>query len=246
MTQAKRSNGKHTSRRNGILGALPLLEYERLVGKMERVELKLGAILYKANQSIKHVYFPEDAVVALVHTMEDGRTVEVGIVGREGLIGIDIFLGGASTPDHAVVQIEGKALRIKTHSFRKELRFASALRLLLLRYTRVFVSVLSQSIACSRHHNIDQRLARWILTMHDYAPLEIPMSQECMAAMLGVRRSGISTAAFHFKERGLISYSRGRITVLGRRGLESKSCECYHIIKKRYRPLSTRVLHLKS
>ena len=246
MIQLKRAKRSSTSLRNGILGALPLPEYERLVEKMERVELKIGAIVYEADESIEYVYFPEDAVVALVHTLQDARTLAVGIIGPEGLVGIDIFLGGESAPERALVQIGGNALRMKTFNFRLETRFATPLRLLLLRYTQVFLSELRQCAACSRHHSVDQRLARWILTMRDYTPFEIPASQGVMAAMLGVRRAGISIAAFNFKARGLISYSRGRITVLGRWGLERESCECYHVIKKRYRAMSPRILHLTS
>ncbi len=221
--------------RNQILGALLRTEYRRLVGRMEHVELKRGAILYRANQKIEHVYFPEDAVVAMVDTMANGRTVEVGIIGSEGLVGINIFLGGVTTPDKAVVQIPGGALRMRSRELRREIRFGSPLQRLLLRYTQAFVAVISQSVACCEHHSVEQRLARWLLTMHDYTrPREFSMSHRSIAAMLGARRSGVSVAAAVFRKLGLISYRRGRIMVLDKPGLELKSCECHQFIKQQY------------
>jgi CRP-like cAMP-binding protein len=221
--------------KNKILGALLRTEYRRLVGRMEHVELNRGATLYRANQSIEHVYFPEDAVIAMVDTMANGRTVEVGIIGIEGLVGINMFLGGLTTPDKAVVQIPGRALRMKSREFRKEVRFGSPLQRLLLRYTQAFVAVISQSVACCEHHSLEQRLARWMLMMHDYTrPHEFLMSHQAIAAMLGTRRSGVSTVAATFRKLGLISYRRGRIMVLDKRGLELKSCECYRFIMRQY------------
>jgi CRP-like cAMP-binding protein len=221
--------------RNQILGALLRTEYRRLIGRMEHVELTRGTILYRANQRIEHVYFPEDAVVAMVDTMANGRTVEVGIIGSEGLVGINIFLGGVTTPDKAVVQIPGGALRMSSRELRKEIRFGSPLQRLLLRYTQAFVAVISQSVACCEHHSVEQRLARWVLTMHDYTqPHEFLMSHQSIAAMLGARRSGVSVAAAMFRKLGLISYRRGRIMVLDRLGLERKSCECHRFIKEQY------------
>jgi CRP-like cAMP-binding protein len=220
---------------NAILGALLRTEYRRLIGRMEHVELKRGAILYRADQKIEHVYFPEDAVVAMIDTMANGRTVEVGIIGIEGLVGINIFLGGIATPDKAVVQVPGGAMRMRSRELRREIRFGSPLQRLLLRYTQAFVAVISQSVACCEHHSLEQRLARWMLMMHDYThPHEFLMSHQAIAAMLGARRSGVSVAAAIFRQLGLISYSRGRIKVLDKSGLELKSCECYRYIKRQY------------
>jgi CRP-like cAMP-binding protein len=220
---------------NRILGALLRTEYRRLIGRMEHVELKRGAILYRAEQEIEHVYFPEDAVVAMVDTMANSRTVEVGIIGIEGLVGINIFLGGVTTPDKAVVQVPGGAMRMRSRELRREIRFGSPLQRLLLRYTQAFVAVISQSVACCEHHSVEQRLARWVLTMHEYThPRELVMSHLNIAAMLGTRRSGVSVAAASFRGLGLISYSRGRIKVLDKSGLGLKSCECYRYIKRQY------------
>jgi CRP-like cAMP-binding protein len=200
--------------------------------------LKRGEVVYRADQKIEEVYFPEEAVIAMVDATEDGRTVEVGIIGREGIVGINIFLGGAVTPDKAIVQLPGGAMRMKSADLRKEVRFGSPLQRLLLGYTRTFLAVISQSVACSEHHNIEQRLARWLLTMSDYAgSREFLMTQESIAAMLGVRRVSISDAAAKLQATDLISYRRGRINVLDRPGLGKKSCECYRFIRRQYQTL---------
>jgi CRP-like cAMP-binding protein len=224
--------------RNSVLAALLATEYKRLLPRLEHVTLKRGAVVYRADQKIEEVYFPEEAVIAMVDATEDGRTVEVGIIGREGIVGINIFLGGAVTPDKAIVQLPGGAMRMKSLALRKEVRFGSPLQRLLLGYTRTFLAVISQSVACSEHHNIEQRLARWLLTMSDYAgSREFLMTQESIAAMLGVRRVSISDAAAKLQAADLISYRRGRINVLDRPGLEQKSCECYQFIRRQYRTL---------
>jgi len=181
--------------RNDILRALLNSEYKHLHPKLERVDLKLGEIIYQADQRIDHVYFPETAVVAMIDTVEDGATVEVGIIGHEGMVGINIFLGCLVTPDKAIVQIRGKAMRMKTNDLRDELRFGSPLQRLLLRYRQALLAVISQSVACSQHHTVAQRLARWLLTMHDYAESnEFQMPHKSIAAMLGTRREGVTEA----------------------------------------------------
>ncbi|MGZ5065160.1 MAG: Crp/Fnr family transcriptional regulator [Usitatibacter sp.] len=228
--------------RNGILGALAQTEYRRLVALMERVELERGDVVYQANRDIHYVYFPEDAVIAMVDTLEDGRTVEVGVIGSEGMVGINIFLGGVTTPDKAVVQLSGAAFRMASTALRKELRFGSPLQRLLLQYTQVFLAVMSQSVACSQFHRLDQRLARWILTMDDYAhPNTLTMSHEFIAQFLGVRRAGVAGAASLFRSEGLIDYRRGRITVMDRAGLERRSCECYRFIRDQHQALRDKV-----
>lgn len=221
--------------KNRILAALLATEYKRLLHKLERVTLKRGEIVYRADQKIDAVYFPEDAVVAMVDTTDDTRTVEVGIIGREGIVGINIFLGGIVTPDKAIVQISGDAMRMKSKDLRKELRFGSPLQRLLLDYTRAFLTVISQSVACSQHHTVEQRLARWLLTMSDYVSThEMLMDQKTIAAMLGVRRVSVTDAARKFQADALISYRRSRISMLDKSSLRKKSCECYLIIRQAY------------
>lgn len=224
--------------KNRILAALLATEYKRLLHKLERVALKRGDIVYRADQHIDAVYFPESAVVAIVDTADDTRTVEVGIIGSEGLVGINIFLGGVVTPDKAIVQISGEAMRMKSKDLRKELRFGSPLQRLLLDYTRAFLTVISQSVACSQHHTVEQRLARWLLTMSDYVSTrEILMDQKTIAAMLGVRRVSVTDAASKFQADALISYRRSRISILDKPGLRKKSCECYRVNRQTYEAL---------
>lgn len=223
---------------NSILAALLAAEYRHLLPKLEHVTLKRGAVVYRADQNIEEVYFPEDAVIAMVDTTDDRRTVEVGIIGSEGIVGINIFLGGVVTPDKAIVQLAGGAFRMKSKDLRKAVRFGSPLQRLLLDYTRTFLAVISQSVACSQHHGIEQRLARWLLTMNDYAGArELRMDQQSIAAMLGVRRVGVTEAASRLRAAGLIRYSRGRIYILDKAGLGRKACECYRFIKQEYQSL---------
>jgi len=205
---------------------------------LERVDLKRERIIYQADQRIDYVYFPETAVVAMIDTVEDGGTVEVGIIGHEGMVGINIFLGCLVTPDKAIVQIAGSAMRMKTNDLRKELRFGGALQRLLLRYTQALLAVISQSVACSQHHTVGQRLARWLLTMHDHAESdEFEMSHKSIAAMLGARREGVTEDAGKFQAAGLISYRRARIKILDEAGLRRKSCECYRFIRRQFNGL---------
>jgi CRP-like cAMP-binding protein len=231
--------------RNGILAALLATEYKRILPRLEHVKLQRGEIVYRADQDIEAVYFPEEAVVAMVDTTSDRHTVEVGIIGREGIVGINIFLGGVVTPDRAIVQLPGGAFRMKSKDLRKEVRFGSPLQRLLLNYTRTFLAVISQSVACSQHHNVEQRLARWLLTMDDYAgSRDFLMDHQSIAAMLGVRRVGISEAAKRLKAAALIDYRRGRITILDKPALEKRSCECYRFIKREYENLQSEVPRL--
>jgi CRP-like cAMP-binding protein len=231
--------------RNGILAALLATEYKRILPRLEHVKLQRGEIVYRADQDIEAVYFPEEAVVAMVDTTSDRHTVEVGIIGREGIVGINIFLGGVVTPDRAIVQLSGGAFRMKSKDLRKEVRFGSPLQRLLLNYTRTFLAVISQSVACSQHHNVEQRLVRWLLTMDDYArSRDFLMDHQSIAAMLGVRRVGISEAAKRLKAAALIDYRRGRISVLDKPALEKRSCECYRFIKREYENLQSEVPRL--
>jgi CRP-like cAMP-binding protein len=221
--------------RNNILHAPLNSEYRHLSPKLEHVTLKRGEIIYQADQRIDHVYFPETAVVAMIDTVEDGSTVEVGIIGHEGMVGINVFLGSLVTPDKAIVQISGTAMRMKTTDLRKELRFGSPLQRLLLRYTQALLAIISQSVACSQHHTVAQRLARWLLTMHDRAESsEFEMPQKSIAAMLGARREGITEAAGKLQAARLITYRRASIRILDEASLKKRSCECYRFIKQQF------------
>jgi len=235
---SRRAPPAGTAVRNRILAALLASEYQRLLPRLEHVTLKRGEIVYRADQNIEAVYFPEEAVVAMVDTTDDRRTVEVGVIGREGIVGINIFLGGIATPDKAIVQLPGGAMRMKSKDLRREIRFGSPLQRLLLEYTRTFLAVISQSVACSQHHSIHQRVARWLLAMSDYADSgEFLMVHESIAAMLGVRRVSVTEAAQKLQAAALISYRRGHIRVLDKAGLVKQSCECYLFIRQQYQRL---------
>jgi CRP-like cAMP-binding protein len=221
--------------RNSVLAGLLVADYRHVLPKLEHVTLTVGQVLYHADQEIKDVYFPEDAVVAMIDALDDGRTVEVGIIGREGFVGINVFLGGVITPDKAVVQLSGGAMRMSADELRGEMRFGSPLQQLLLAYARTFLAVISQSVACSQHHDIERRLARLLLTMNCYTGSRgFPMLQESMAALLGVRRAGVSGAAGKLQAQGLMRYRRGRISNVDGRRLERMSCECYRFIRQQY------------
>ena len=221
--------------KNDILHALLNSEYKHLRPNLEQVDLRRGEIIYQADQRIDYVYFPETAVVAMIDTVEDGGTVEVGIIGHEGMVGINVFLGCMVTPDKAIVQISGSAMRMKTNDLRKKLRFGSPLQRLLLRYTQALLAIISQSVACSQHHTVPQRLARWLLTMHDHAESnQFQMEQQSIAAVLGVRREGITEAAGKLQAARLISYRRGSISILDEAGLKKRSCECYRFIRRQF------------
>jgi CRP-like cAMP-binding protein len=223
---------------NSILADLLASEYKHLLPLLERVTLTRRQVIYRAAQRIDWVYFPEDAVVAMVDRMHDGSTTEVGIIGREGIVGINIFLGGVATPDRAIVQLPGRAMRMNAKDLRKELRFGSPLQRLLLDYARTFLAVISQSVACSQHHTIEQRLARCLLTMNDYTDSgEILLDQSEIANLLGVRRVGVSAAARELRSAAVVRYSRGRINILDAAELGKKSCECYRFIRKQYEHL---------
>src|SRR5688572_22691024 len=204
----KRSrSGDVSSIRNDILRALLNSEYKHLRPRLERADLKAGEVIYRADQSIEYVYFPETAVVAMMDTMENGATVEVGIIGHEGMVGINMFLGHRVTPDKAIVQLPGSAMRMTADDFCKDILFGSPLQRLLLRYTQSLLAVISQSVGCSQHHTAAQRLARWLLTMHYYAEAkQFEMSQESIGGVLGVRRAGVSGAARELQAKGLIAY----------------------------------------
>lgn len=220
---------------NQILAALPKDEYQDLFSQLERVSLNLGDSIYEADASISHVYFPETAVFSMLASMEDGRTVEVGPIGNEGLVGLRVALGATTTPDRVLVHIAGTAMRLKATSLKTELLTnQSALSRSLTRYTRMLLAMTARTSACNKLHSIEQQLARWLLTMNDYVGNELRMTHDLMALTLGVRRAGVSVAANNFRSSGVINYRRGQIQVFDRKGLEAIACECYQVVKAEY------------
>ena len=220
---------------NRILAALNKTDYENLFSQLERVSLPQGESIYEADAPIKYVYFPETAVFSMLATMEDGRTVEVGPVGKEGLVGLRVALGAETTPDQVVVHIGGDALRLKAIDLKAQLITGrTLLSHNLTRYTRMLLAMTGRTCACNKLHSLEQQLARWLLTMNDYVGDELRLTHDLMALTLGVRRAGVSVAASSFKSSGFIDYRRGSIQVVDRPGLEAVACECYRIIKAEY------------
>jgi CRP-like cAMP-binding protein len=220
---------------NRILNTLTRADYERLWPHLEPVELRLGQTLYHPNEPVTHVYFPNRGTVSVVSVFSGGETVEVGMVGNEGMFGVCVFLGSVSTPLEAIVQMPGDALRMRAETLRHEFSKGGLLQDLLLRYTQAFITQIAQTAACNRAHPIDGRLARWLLMCQDRAHSDtMQTTHEFIATMLGVRRAGVTEAACLLRERKLIDYRRGVVTVLDRPGLEALSCECYPIVKREF------------
>lgn len=217
---------------NRLLAALPASEYERLAPHLQLVSLPIRQVLYEPNEPIKYVYFPIGSMVSLVSIMKDGSTIEVGLVGNEGMVGIPVILGGNITTTQAFVQVSDNALRMDADLLKSEFNRGGQLQLLLLRYTQALLTQVSQSAACNRFHTIEERLARWMLLVADAVESdEFMLTQEFISQMLGTRRSGVTVAAGTLSQAGMLRYSRGKITILNREALEATSCECYGVIR---------------
>lgn len=221
---------------NQLLAALPVAE--QLVPSLEVVDLKSGQILYEPNEPIQFAYFPQRTVISLVSIMENGATTEVGLVGREGMIGLPVIWGGRSMTSRAIVQIPGDALRLSAERLQQLCQPGTELFKFLLLYTQALFSQVSQTAACNRQHTIEERLARWLLSAHDCVEQsELELTQEFISNMLGINRPGVTIAAGILQRAGLIRYRRGRITILDRNELEAASCECYSLVKAEYQRL---------
>ena len=219
---------------NHLLAALPDDIWKRWLPQLELVEMPLGQVLYEAGVTLAHVYFPTTAIVSLLYVMEDGGSAEIAVVVNEGVVGISIFMGGESTPSRAVVQSAGQGFQLKSQAMKDEFIWLPVLHLML-RYTQALITQMAQTAACNRHHSLDQRLCRWLLLSLDrIRSEELMMTRDLIANMLGVRREGVSDAAMSLQKAGLIQYKRGHITVLDRKGLEKRTCECYAVVKREY------------
>jgi CRP-like cAMP-binding protein len=222
-------------RKNHLLAALPATDYDRIAPHLERVAMPLGGVLYESGSKLRHVYFPTTSIVSLLYVMEDGASAEIAVVGNEGILGIALFMGGETTPSRAVVQSAGEGYRLKAALLKQEFNRYGPMLHLLLRYTQALITQMAQTAVCNRHHSVDQQLCRWLLLSLDrLASNELTMTQELIANMLGVRREGVTEAAGKLQVLGLIHYSRGRITVLDRPGIEAKACECYEVVKREF------------
>jgi len=221
---------------NYLLAALPAEVFDRLFPDLKPVTMPLGKVIYESGAQLEYVYFPTPScIVSMLYVMEDGSSAEIAVVGDEGMVGIALFMGGGTTPSRALVQSAGQAFRLPGNALKKEFERHTGFQHLLLRYTQALITQMSQTAVCNRHHSVDQQLCRWLLLSLDRLPTnKLTMTQELIANMLGVRREGVTEAAGKLQALGLIGYSRGRITVLDRPGLEAQVCECYAVVKKEY------------
>ena len=222
----------HSPNQNHLLAVLPTAEYERMAAYLEPVAMPLGQVLYEPGAQLQHAYFPSSSIVSLHYVMESGASAEVAGVGNEGMVGISLFMGGNTTPSSAVVQTSGHAYRLERRVLKQEFDRSGRLQHLLLRYTQALMTQMTQTAACNRHHSVEQQLCRWLLVTLDRIPSgKLTMTQELVAAMLGVRREGITEAACRLRNAGVIDYRRGHIEVLDRSGLKARTCECYGVVK---------------
>ncbi|MFZ6773859.1 Crp/Fnr family transcriptional regulator [Undibacterium sp. SXout7W] len=226
----------HTDpKQNHLLACIPSDVFARLLPKLELLEMPLGKVLYESGGIQDYVYFPANAIISLLYVLEDGGSAEIAVVGNEGIVGVSLFMGGESTPSRAVVQSAGFGYRLPAASIKEEFNKAGPVLHLLLRYTQALITQMSQTAVCNRHHTLDKQLCRWLLLSLDrLTGLDLIMTQELIANMLGVRREGVTEAALKLQNAGLISYTRGHIKVLDRLGLEKRTCECYMVVKKEY------------
>jgi len=224
--------GLAPARQNRLLAALPPLDRERVQPLLEPVLLSRGKVLHEAHASVRHVYFPTTAIVALLQIMSDGATGEIAIVGNDGLVGLAGVTGAETTHSRAIIQSEGYGYRVRADLLQREFARGGAMQALVLRYMQALITQIAQTAICNRRHSLQQQLCRWLLLSLDRLPsANMQMTQELIANILGVRREGVSDAASRLKAAGLIHYSRGQINVLDRGGIEALSCECYAVVR---------------
>ena len=220
---------------NRLLAALPAEDYQRLYPHLEPVELTQNKILYHAGEDHEYAYFPSHSIVSTVAIMEDGSTTEIGIIGNEGMVGLPIILNTGYTNSTAVVQVDGNGYRIAAKYLKAEFNRQEALNCLLMRYIQARIIEVGQTAACNRYHNLEQRFARWLLTLRDNLQEdELQLTQEFISQMLGVRRTGVTEIANNFKKADIIHYKRGLIRIISHEKLEAHTCECYWLIAKEF------------
>lgn len=223
----------HSPAANHLLAAMPRQSYRRMLARLEPVELTYGQVLYEPKERIRHVYFPVDCLVSLLTAVDKKRTLEVGMVGNEGMVGMPMALGIGVSAVRALVQGSGKAMRMTAARFRAEFRKNLPLQRALFRYTHLLMAQVSQTAACNRFHMAEARLARWLLMTSDRVHADkFRLTHAFLAHMLGVRRVGVTQAAGVLERSRLIDYSRGNISILHRKRLEAAACTCYRIVRK--------------
>lgn len=237
MTHASKINEPGTNR---LLNSLPRKERERLLDKLDRVSFALRQPLFEADEPIPHIHFPLNGVMSLVITLTSGRSVEVGTIGNEGMLGVPLLLATDRSPTRAFCQVAGDTFRIKAAAFLEEVERSPALHQLLQHYVQALINQISQTVACNHVHSIEQRTCRWLLMTHDRVGRDaFYLTQEFLAQMLGVRRASVSVVAGILQQNGLINYNRGQIQIVNRKRLEAASCECYGVVKREFVRLLT-------
>lgn len=221
---------------NRLLDALPLRVYERIEPLLMPVSLQQGEILHFPGEVIENLYFPVDCMLSITTTMEDGSTAETGVIGNREVIGVNAVMGGRETTQtEYVVQVAGEAMKIPASELRLLFEQDADVRHLFLKYTQALIAQISQTTACNRLHSLEQRFARWLLETQDrLESLEIPLTQQFIAQMLGVRRAGVTQAAQKLEDLNIICYGRGRIQILDKAGLEATACECFGVVRDEY------------
>jgi CRP-like cAMP-binding protein len=221
---------------NQLLNALPHALYEKIAPDLKRIPLERGHHLHEPNEPIADLYFPLDCAVSITITTSDGRTAETGIIGKREVIGVNAFMGGNETTQTTyIVQVAGSAMKIAADRLLEEFDRNKQMRDVMLRYTQAFIAQISQTTACNSLHNVEQRLARWLLEVQDRIEQNnLKLTQEFIATMLGVHRSGVTQTAQKLQENGLIRYHRGNVEILDLPGLQACSCECFKTVKKEY------------
>lgn len=223
---------------NRLMSLLPVEIRQRIAPQMQLVELKLGDVLYDSDRKLSHAYFPTTAIVSLMHVLEDGASTEFAVVGNDGMLGVALLMDVDTMPSQAVVQSSGFAYRLPAAVLKQEFNQFEQMAKLLLRYVQFLFTQVAQMAVCNRRHAVQQQLSRWLLVNLDRLPAnQLQVTQEAIASMLGVRREAVTEAASKLRSRELISYNRGRITVLDRAGLEATTCECYHLVSREYQRL---------
>jgi len=224
--------------KNRILAALPPLEFAMIAKSLVHIDLHLGEALHRAGESIEHVFFPEGGFISALSVLSDGRPLEIGLIGVEGVAGVSVMLGAKTSYSETMCQTGGGAYRMAVPAFKDAIAHAPRLRDQLLRHVHVFHVQVAQTAACNSHHELGERLARWLLAAHDRSGrAELSLTQDLISVMLGVRRSTVSVAASTLQKAGVIRYQHGRITILDRVGLEDAACECYERVASEYRDL---------
>ncbi|MEP6885262.1 MAG: Crp/Fnr family transcriptional regulator [Gammaproteobacteria bacterium] len=219
-------------RNNALLEVVRGAERDRIFSELEWVPLKLGEVLCEAGQPFSHAYFPIDAIISILYVMHNAESAEIAIIGREGMIGVPLFMGGDSTSSRAIVQNAGFAYRLTAQQLKDEFARGGMFQMILLRFAQALITQMVQTAACNRHHSLDQQLCRWLLMSLDrLKSSQLNMTQKLIGNMLGISGAGVKAAAAVLQKAGLIDYDKGNITILDRAGILRRSCECYGVVK---------------